>query len=304
MAIDSNTPPPPPPPPTNTENPFGVNNIKSHVPLILDLDQMNYDARSELFVSHIDSFGLMDHIDETARATDSEWKKVDSLVKLWLYGTVSTSLLQAVLKKNATAESVWKILKELFHDNKEACALEFESELCSIDHGSMSISEYFKRIKARSMLLVEDSCMNLKNKNSVTRENTSSPTVLMAGTSSNHGRSRPSGSNGHRSGELCRNFQKGHCTYDNLCRFVHTKVSKPSGTMNNGHGNLNNNMHGVGILGLAPQQSNPAYGPFGPRSGSASRYWEYEPYVDQATTLSQAFNATTLRYADNNEDNE
>ncbi|GJY87405.1 ribonuclease H-like domain-containing protein, partial [Tanacetum coccineum] len=236
-------------------------------------------------------------------------------------------------------------------DNKEAHAHELESELCSMDLGSMSISEYFKRIKvildllaninspieektfvmyvingldgkfehvtsiihhstkrptlleARSMLLVKESRMNRKTKNSVTCENTSSPTVLMAGTSSNHGRSGPGGSNGRGSGELCKNFQKGRCTYgDHFC-FVHTKVSKPSGTMNNGYGNLNNNMHGAGILGPTLQESNPAYGPFGPRPRSASGYWEYRPYVDQATTLLQAFNATTLRYADNNEDN-
>ncbi|PWA50227.1 hypothetical protein CTI12_AA475400 [Artemisia annua] len=359
MAIDNNATPPP----TNNEKPFGVTNIKSHVPLILDLHQLNYDAWSELFVSHLDSFGLMDHIEGTTPTTDdTEWKKVDSLVKVWLYGTLSTSLLQTVLKKNATAASVWKSLKELFHDNKEARALELESELRSMDLGSMSISEYFKRIKvisellanidspieerpctkrptlleARSMLLVEESRMNHKNKNFVTHENTSSPTVLMAGTSSNRGRSGSGGSNGRGSGELCKNFQYGRCTYGDRCRFVHTKVSKPTGTLNNGPGNLNNNMNGMqiqwggtpnvytthqwgwipqqaqywaspnvnmhlprlqrtglpsvhsaapqafgptgaGILGPAPQQFNPTYGPFGPQSGSASGYWEYGP---------------------------
>nr|GEV54222.1 myb-like protein P [Tanacetum cinerariifolium] len=142
-----------------------------------------------------------------------------------------------------------KSLKELFHDNKEARALELESELRFMDLGSMSIFEYFKRIKvisdllanidspieektlvmkaingldekfkhvtsiirhrtkrpslleARTMLLVEESHMNRKNKNSVTRENTSSPTVLMAGTSPNRGQSGPDRSNGRGSDE-------------------------------------------------------------------------------------------------------
>ena len=99
----------PPPPPANTEKPFGVTNIKTHVPLVLDIDQLNYDAWCELFVSHLDSFGLMNHIEGTTtntHATDPKWRKVDSLVKVWLYGTLSTSLLQTVLKKNATAASV------------------------------------------------------------------------------------------------------------------------------------------------------------------------------------------------------
>nr|GFB92303.1 hypothetical protein [Tanacetum cinerariifolium] len=96
----------------------------------LDIDQLNYDAWSELFVSHLDSFDLMDHIEGTTIATESEWKNVDSLVKVWLYGTLSMSLLQM-----------------------EACALELESELRSMDLGSMSISKYCKRIKVISDLL-------------------------------------------------------------------------------------------------------------------------------------------------------
>ncbi|PWA80084.1 myb-like protein P [Artemisia annua] len=394
MAVDANTPPPPLP---NNEKPFGVTNIKTHVPLVLDLDQLNYDAWSELFVSHCDSFGLLDHLEGTttsANATNPDWKKIDSLVKVWIYGTLSTSLLlQTVLKKNATAASVWKSLKDLFHDNKEARALELENELRSMDLGSMSISDYFKRIKviadllanidspiedktlvmyainglddkfehvtsiirhstkrptlleARSMLLVEESRMNRKNKTSVSHENTSSPTVLMAGTNSNRGRSGNGGSNGRGSGELCKNFQKGRCTYGDRCLFLHTKANKPTGNM---HNNTNGRQRqwggmpnayspnqwgwvpqqiqyitprpqwtgppsvqaaapqafsptgptGAGILGPAPQQFSPTYGPLGPRPGSASGYWEYGPYGDQATTLPQAFNATTLQVRD------
>ncbi|GKC21228.1 hypothetical protein Tco_1023378, partial [Tanacetum coccineum] len=55
---------------------------------------------------------------------------------------------------------------------------------------------------------------------------------------------------------------------------------------------------------LTPVHS--AYGLIGQRPGASHGYWEYGPssnvYVDQPTSIPHAFNATTLRYTDNNED--
>ncbi|PWA76349.1 hypothetical protein CTI12_AA236040 [Artemisia annua] len=98
-----------PPPLSSMEKAFGVTNIKKHVPLVLDLDQLNYDAWSELFTTHCYSFGVLGFLDGTIAHTSNDandWKKLDSLVKVWIYGTISTSLLQTVLKKNVTAKDV------------------------------------------------------------------------------------------------------------------------------------------------------------------------------------------------------
>lgn len=47
------------------ERAYGVTNIKSHIPLILDLDDFNYDAWRELFLTHCLTFDvtemLMEH---------------------------------------------------------------------------------------------------------------------------------------------------------------------------------------------------------------------------------------------------
>ncbi|GKC24776.1 Myb-like protein P [Tanacetum coccineum] len=132
------------------EKPFGVSNIKAHVPLVLDLEQLNYDAWSELFTAHCLCFGIQCLLDGSYACTTSnavEWKKLDSLVKVWIYSTISTSLLQIVLKKNVLAHDVWKSLEDLFHNNKDARAMELHKELQSLELGSLSIAEYFKRIK-------------------------------------------------------------------------------------------------------------------------------------------------------------
>nr|GEY30480.1 myb-like protein P [Tanacetum cinerariifolium] len=146
----------PPPPPVNVEKPFGVTNIKSYIPFVLDLDQLNYDAWCELFTSHCHSFGvhgLLDGIFVCTSDNAAEWKKLDSLVKVWCYDTISTSLLQTVLKKNVTVQNVWKSLEDLFHDKKEVRAMELHEELWSLELDTLSIAEYFKRIKVVSDLL-------------------------------------------------------------------------------------------------------------------------------------------------------
>ncbi|GKA38756.1 hypothetical protein Tco_0731307 [Tanacetum coccineum] len=51
------------------------------------------------------------------------------------------------LKRNVTATDVWKILVDLFHNNKEALSMELHEDLLSFEIGSLTISEYFKKIK-------------------------------------------------------------------------------------------------------------------------------------------------------------
>ncbi|GKB04673.1 hybrid signal transduction histidine kinase M [Tanacetum coccineum] len=109
-----------------------------------------------LFTTHCYSFGVLGFLDGTTVNTNNDandWKKLDSLLKVWIYGTISTSLLQTVLKKNVTAKDVWTSLKNLFHDNKDARALELQEELRSLDLGNLTIADYFKRIKVTADLL-------------------------------------------------------------------------------------------------------------------------------------------------------
>ena len=77
---------------------YGITNIKSYVPLILDLDRLNYDPWRELFKTHCIGYSVFDHLDGTnLQPTDKEWCKVDSIVKQWIYGTLSQNLLQTIL---------------------------------------------------------------------------------------------------------------------------------------------------------------------------------------------------------------
>lgn len=63
MAVDNNTP-------TNnssvasSEKPYGISNTKAFIPLILDLDKLNYDAWRDLFETHCNGFDVSYHFEE------------------------------------------------------------------------------------------------------------------------------------------------------------------------------------------------------------------------------------------------
>lgn len=59
------------PPTPFTAKAYAVTNIKTYVPLILDLATHNYDPWSDLFTAHCITFEVLDHIDDTYDAPES-----------------------------------------------------------------------------------------------------------------------------------------------------------------------------------------------------------------------------------------
>ncbi|XP_019090107.1 PREDICTED: uncharacterized protein LOC109128356 [Camelina sativa] len=118
-------------PQANYECVFGVTNIKSHIPIILDLDDHNYDAWRELFRTHCLMFDVLGHLDGTmlpANANDAAWYKRDGLVKLWNYGYLAPDLFRSSFETGGTA-----------CDNQEI--------------GDQTIQEYCQKIKSLAALL-------------------------------------------------------------------------------------------------------------------------------------------------------
>ncbi|CAH1430622.1 unnamed protein product [Lactuca virosa] len=77
----------------------------------------------------------------------------DSIVKQWLYGTLTQPLIQSILIPDATDVQLWKAIEDLFRDNKEANAIELENQLRNIVIGDSTVMEYYTRIKTISDLL-------------------------------------------------------------------------------------------------------------------------------------------------------
>nr|GEY36582.1 peptidase C48, SUMO/sentrin/Ubl1 [Tanacetum cinerariifolium] len=59
------------------KKPYGITNIKNYIPIVLDLNELNYDSWSEIFTLHCNSFGVLNIIEGTSsaneRATEEQW---------------------------------------------------------------------------------------------------------------------------------------------------------------------------------------------------------------------------------------
>ncbi|XP_021729397.1 uncharacterized protein LOC110696419 [Chenopodium quinoa] len=72
---------------------------------------MQYSNWVELFENHVCAYNVLDHIDpDTPRPTDvfdALWKRLDAIVKQWIYGTISVDLLQTILLRKSTTQETW-----------------------------------------------------------------------------------------------------------------------------------------------------------------------------------------------------
>lgn len=138
------------------ERAFGVTNIKTHIPLVLDLDVFNYDAWRELFQTHCLTFDLLGHIDGSSVPTgddDAEWHKRDGLVKLWIYGTLAPPLFKSSFKTGGTARDIWLRIENQFRNNKESRAIQLDNDLRTKEIGDQTIQEYSQGLKSIADLL-------------------------------------------------------------------------------------------------------------------------------------------------------
>ncbi|XP_023756044.1 uncharacterized protein LOC111904528 [Lactuca sativa] len=126
---------------------------------------MNYDIWRELFEIYYIGYGVDDHVkpptqvmidkekekdkgkEESTNAKDP-WVRKDSIVKSWLYATLSIPLLNMIFKKQAIAFEIWENLEKVFHDNKASKIIQVDQELRNISLGNASITYYSNKIKS------------------------------------------------------------------------------------------------------------------------------------------------------------
>ncbi|XP_021740384.1 uncharacterized protein LOC110706736 [Chenopodium quinoa] len=129
-----------------------MSNIKDCIPLILDRQTVQYSNWEELFEVHAHTYNVLDYIDSKmprpTRISNSLWQRLDSVVKQWIYGTISTDLLQTVLSKGDMAQQVWHKIKAIFQDNKMTRVLYLEKQFTDLHLSAFSdVSSYCKQLK-------------------------------------------------------------------------------------------------------------------------------------------------------------
>ncbi|XP_021997868.1 uncharacterized protein LOC110894919 [Helianthus annuus] len=126
-----------------------VSNIRTLIPVTLDIETGHYTTWLQLFKIQCKSFQVYDHLQprETPATSSSDkdkdkdkdkeqapaetWERLDSIVLQWIYGTISSDLLHTILKPNTTAYDAWTALANLFQDNKASRIIDLNNRFAS-----------------------------------------------------------------------------------------------------------------------------------------------------------------------------
>ncbi|GJZ84766.1 ribonuclease H-like domain-containing protein [Tanacetum coccineum] len=116
------------------------------------------------FLVSLTSLGLKSYVETDSASTNPEWCQLDDLIKMWNLGSLCDSLQEQVVTTPGNAKALWDHLKNLFHDNKDARAINLDNELRSIKIGKMTVNEYCTKIQAMANRLKNlDSEISEKN---------------------------------------------------------------------------------------------------------------------------------------------
>ncbi|KAM0054562.1 hypothetical protein Hdeb2414_s0006g00196241 [Helianthus debilis subsp. tardiflorus] len=141
-----------------------VSNIKSQIPVTLEMDSGLYNSWSELFRITCRAYQVHDHLSprpeadssssskesdkDKAKTVDDSWDYLDAIVLQWIYGTISSDLLHTILKKNSIAYEAWVALENIFQDNKSARSIHLLHKFSNTRlSGFSSVSAYCQELK-------------------------------------------------------------------------------------------------------------------------------------------------------------
>nr|XP_020198388.1 uncharacterized protein LOC109784203 [Aegilops tauschii subsp. strangulata] len=131
----------------------GLHSIKGHVPVELTLDTGVHRQWRTFFHAACRKYALLDHLDlDAPDAPNPEWSLLDATVVSWFYGSVSLSILDAVMTPgdDPLAVDLWNNINGLFNDHKINRQLHLTAELGDVKMGEMSMADYLQKVKSLS----------------------------------------------------------------------------------------------------------------------------------------------------------
>ncbi|GJZ06737.1 ribonuclease H-like domain-containing protein [Tanacetum coccineum] len=209
--MTNSNPPPTPPTLTLVERLYAVHNINSLIPEKLDLAESNYSSWCYFFKGHCTNFGVLTHIEGSSDDASSstpptdEWLTADSIVKSWMFLTLSSTLRKRMIKANPkTAKAAWDTIETIFQDNKRTRTVALKGELRMIQMEERTAEEYFSKIDSislpyvtrlgypfpdlatvRSMVTTKEMRIRSKPSNLPSNNTSNAPQVLLAEANTN-----------------------------------------------------------------------------------------------------------------------
>ncbi|XP_055814103.1 uncharacterized protein LOC129883470 [Solanum dulcamara] len=137
---------------------LAVSNIKNHVPITLEMENVQYSTWAELFKIHARSHRVIDHIIPPVARTEKQpqqeedkelWSTLDATVLQWLYATISHDLLHTILEPDTMTMEAWNRLRDIFQDNKHSRAITLEYDFTLVDMADFpNVSTYCQHLKS------------------------------------------------------------------------------------------------------------------------------------------------------------
>jgi hypothetical protein len=96
-------------------------NIKSHIPVELDINDSNYTEWRCFIDAFIGKFGIGSHLScppTTANRREPEWVMVDQCIVSWLYNTISKDVRAIIRAPKATTFTIWNAIHDQFRDHE------------------------------------------------------------------------------------------------------------------------------------------------------------------------------------------
>ncbi|XP_021971553.1 uncharacterized protein LOC110866718 [Helianthus annuus] len=144
-----------------------VSNIKTAIPVTLEMETGHWSTWSELFKLHCKAFQVYDHLlprtplveasstvkDKAADSSTTKevCERLDSIVLQRIYGTISQDLVHTIIKPGTMAHQAWTTLENLFQDNKSARALHLRHRFTNTRlENFANVSAYCQELKVLS----------------------------------------------------------------------------------------------------------------------------------------------------------
>jgi hypothetical protein len=83
-----------------------VNNIRSLVPIVLDIDSVSFNRWRDQFLLTLYKFSLQVHVHFDALVPSPDWDRMDCVLKSWILGSLTDNLAENV-SQGGTARDTW-----------------------------------------------------------------------------------------------------------------------------------------------------------------------------------------------------
>ncbi|KAJ8566098.1 hypothetical protein K7X08_030575 [Anisodus acutangulus] len=129
-----------------------VSNIKNNIPIVLEMENVQYATWAELFKIHAISHQVIHHIIPPAAPIPVKdpqlWITLDATILQLIYSTISVDVLQTIIEPDTMAMATWNRLRDIFQDNQHSRVVTLEHEFSQVRMEEFpNVSAYCKKLK-------------------------------------------------------------------------------------------------------------------------------------------------------------